>query len=1512
MKFWLRHFWLASVLIISAGYISAAPLLYPLTPEQGLSQGSVNDLMIDQEGFLWLATAGGVNRYDSNQITQLSSSAHRLKELRFTQIMQDSSQRIWAASATSGIYLYNPDSGLFDPFMPMPPQAEQQRQSQLIALIEYDKDTLLFAIDDAVYKLPLQTATPQLIFRLSDHGIKNGWVRTLLQHDKQLFIGAFNGLIHFDLATGKHRYIPYLLNPQATDNQKHIKYLQVQQQRLWIGTVEGLYSINYQDLLAFLQHGTPFTAQENIPQRNIWDLHWQQEQALVATEQGLYVYMPQLSRLRFVLKFSDSALSLFDDNIVDIVADKDGGYWLASRDDGAFYWHPRSNAFSHLSRSTQLHMPLSNDKVYSLLKGDNDTLWVGTSNGLNKLQLSTGNIKQYFVNADPKALWHSGTVNRLFSAADSKLWFSSGSGLNYFDPVTEQLLPLPVNNEANAALLGTGSSAYYLHQGIFYFITANDFLQYNPEDGSIKPLHAFRNQLQRSYYRGILGPLPQRPEQLVIAAADQLWLYDTRQQQLTRFYQHEEYMPELQRRPSSMLQDKRGILWVGFPGLGLLGFNSLNLELKYHFSEANQLASDAVYSLQQDNNGDIWFSSQQGISRLNPDTLKIEHFTKTDGLTVHEYNNSSGIRLTDGKLAFGSMRGLTFVDPAQLETEKIQPRIAITDISLQSAPEHKMTALLNNRSLTYPHDALGIQIHFSSLNFRDSHKMRYRFWLQGNKNYHYPEQSNNQVIFPQLDSGHYVFNVVSISPVTGEESPPAQLFLYIKPAPWLSGWAITAYALLLLLLGQRLYRFRRKQHLLLKSAHDKAKLSEQRLKQALESVNSGAWEWQAKGNILFASRIYTMLGYDEQMNPLTMNQHLLLIHPDDRASFEQQWQRFLQQTEPLFDITYRMRHRNEQWLWFRDQGKATEQAEDGKISKASGTFSNITETRASQEKAKLFGEAFRQARDWVVILDAQQRVVAANQSFSTAFDYTASQLEQPKIHHLGISLVRRRFYTQLLHTLTPGQHWQGEELIITPDGRERPALINVSAVGEQQVSFFVLVFTDITAQKEAEAELRYMANYDAMTGLPNRTLLMDRIYHGIEQAKRAGKTLALCFIDLDRFKHINDSLGHDIGDLLLKEVARRLKLTLRESDTVARLGGDEFVVLLEGYKNEDNISHVARKMLSIVSQPMLLSTHTVGISPSIGIAIYPDDATNAAELLKHADVAMYHAKEAGRNNFQFFTAEMNEKAYMQLARETRLRQALQQNEFINYYQPIINTLNNSVVGVEVLLRWNTAEGIVSPYHFIPLAEELRLIVNITQRLLERALADLKQWRQHGYDIYLSVNLSTQHLEQTNLAEQTRILLEKYQLPASCLRFEVTESALMRDHQSAIETMLALSQLGILLALDDFGTGYSSLKYLKELPIDAIKIDRSFVQDIGIDNSDETIIETMLTMASSLGMYCVAEGVETERQLAFFTQRGCCLIQGYLFSVPLPADDLQKLLDSQQFNVPRRKDGAEPT
>lgn len=1495
----LRYLCGLLLLVCCCQSVLAETLLQPLTPDQNLSQGSVNDLLLDRQGFLWIATDAGLNRFDGYKNLLIGADSAQLQSLAFTQLLLDKKQRLWALAPRSGLYAFDPAKAQLYLHGSLP--GAMTLENRFINLTHADNDDLLLSSRTELYNYQTDTSQVTLLAKLADINLPDAVIRTLLNTKDWILLGTSHGLVLYDKRTKTLSLVPHLPQGQSSDYQRHVKALQLNKNQLLIGTVEGLYQLELEQITQFLQTGQLPVSKELIAGPNVWQIEIQSDHLFIGTERGLLRYSPESGDTEQVLKFSQSNFNLSDDNVVALQEDDQGGYWLGSRFDGAYYWHPRSKAIRNFSQMGP--DALSNDKIISIVEKNTDELWLGTRNGLNLLNLDTRQVQNFLVNPDPKAVWHTSTIMNLSMNTKGDLWFISSNGLSFFSVQNKELqAPALLDPNQQAVLKAARPGSWLNQQQPFYLLTNQSIYRYHPNSGQVDEIAELKQKLPAINVRVILGKWPDQPDWLVLSAYEKLWLFNEKTAELKLLYQAEVSPAFSMRFADKMALDKNNTLWFSASDIGLLAFDAKTMQLKHHFHSQNKLNTNVVYAVSSDQLGHIWFSSLHGVSSLNVDTLHIEQFSKKDGLTSNEFIVQSSESLSNGEMAFGSIRGVNLLSPVALTEPRRKPRIVITQLDLLSSPIESPLTDLSGQLFTLPYDSQGLTISYSSLNFRDSAKMRYRYWLDGPQRLVFPEQSSSSVMFPQLTPGDYQFNVVAVSPVTGLESEVATLQLQVQAAPWLSHWAYMLYASVSLVIMLFYLRTRQKQQRMLKVAHTKVTTSEQRLKQALDSIDSGAWEWHARKNIMFASRIHSMLGYQEALNPLAMTQHLSLVHPEDKDAYQQAWQKLMQTPDKTFDHTYRMQHKNGKWLWFRDIGKVAEVDDKGQPERVIGTFSNITETRANQEKARLFGEAFQQTRDWVVILDANQRVIAANQSFADVFGSVDEYLVSPKTHHLGISLQRRRFYTSLLRGLTVNQHWQGEELVHTPDGKERPTLINISAIGDaDKVEFFVLVFTDITAQKVAEEELRYLASYDSLTGLPNRTLLMDRIQHGIEQAKRAKKTLALCFIDLDKFKQVNDSLGHDVGDQLLQEVARRLRATLRETDTIARLGGDEFVVLLESYKNDDNISHVARKMLQSIGEPMQLGTHTVSVSPSIGIAVYPDDALDANALLKHADVAMYHAKDLGRNNFQFFIAEMNEKAHMQLAKETQLRQAFKDGEFINYYQPIVDCRSQSVIGVEVLMRWSHKNTLIPPTEFIPMAEDLRLIIPMTLSLLERALVDLQQWRQAGLDLYLSVNLSTSHLEQLSLAEHTEKLLNKYQLPPSCLRFEVTESALMRDHEKAITTMLALNQLGIQLALDDFGTGYSSLKYLKELPIDAIKIDRSFVKDIGIDPDDETIIEAILSMAGSLGMSCVAEGVETEQQLAFFSSRQCYLIQGYLFAKPMPAVELINWLHSEHLN-----------
>ncbi len=440
---------------------------------------------------------------------------------------------------------------------------------------------------------------------------------------------------------------------------------------------------------------------------------------------------------------------------------------------------------------------------------------------------------------------------------------------------------------------------------------------------------------------------------------------------------------------------------------------------------------------------------------------------------------------------------------------------------------------------------------------------------------------------------------------------------------------------------------------------------------------------------------------------------------------------------------------------------------------------------------------------------------------------------------------------------------------------------------------------EISERKMAEDRVRHMALHDALTGLPNRMLLEKRLGDALSKAERTHRNLAVLLIDLDRFKLINDSLGHHEGDQLLIEVAARLHSVVGGKDTVARLGGDEFVVVLHHVDGPDGVDEVIQKIQMKFKSEVKLALHSVSVTPSIGIAIYPEAGRNGTQLIKNADAAMYHAKASGRNCVQYFNRDLNDSLKERLLLETALSQALKQEQFELYYQPQVDVSRNCIIGVEALIRWNHPEkGVIPPDAFIPLAEESGMIIDIGSWVLHKACSQLARWRGMGYEkLSISVNLSALQVQRAAFVDEVAAVLREYHLPEHCLDLELTESVIMHNAEETIAALDHIHDLGIQISVDDFGTGYSSLSYLKRLPLDKLKIDRSFVQDITVDPDDAVICKTIISMAHNLNMEVIAEGVETKEQLKIIQDCGCEQYQGYLYSEPLPADQVTGLLQA---------------
>ncbi|MCU7797828.1 MAG: EAL domain-containing protein [Candidatus Thiodiazotropha sp. (ex Myrtea spinifera)] len=551
------------------------------------------------------------------------------------------------------------------------------------------------------------------------------------------------------------------------------------------------------------------------------------------------------------------------------------------------------------------------------------------------------------------------------------------------------------------------------------------------------------------------------------------------------------------------------------------------------------------------------------------------------------------------------------------------------------------------------------------------------------------------------------------------------------------------------------------------------------------------------------------------------------------------------------------------------------------------------ERRITEKRLQQSATVFESTLEGVMITDAKNIILDVNNAFVEITGYSREEVigHTPKMLNSGKH--DDSFYQEMWQALISHGHWRGEIWNRRKNGVVYPEWLNISTIYDKHGSIanYVAVFSDITSIKRSEQELDHLAHHDPLTDLPNRLLFNSRLEQAIKHARRNQSVFAILFIDLDRFKSINDSLGHKAGDELLQQLANRIQECMRLDDTVARISGDEFVVLLEDISSADNTAVAVEKIMAVFTDPFRLDGHEIHITASIGISLYPANGESVTSLLRNADTAMYRAKNEGRNTYQFYTQEMTSSAFERVVIENALRMALARNEFHLVYQPQFQLDSYKLIGVESLIRWHHPElGEISPVKFIPLAEENGLIHDIGAWVLERACWQGKAWLEKGFDFgRIAVNVARPQLQHSNFVQKVEQILERTALPADKLELEVTESFIMQNTANAIAQLEALRMLGLSLSIDDFGTGYSSMSYLKLLPIQKLKIDQSFVRDIPIDSNDMAICEAVIALGKALELSVIAEGVETDSQVNFLKEKGCLEAQGYLFCKPIPAD-----------------------
>lgn len=690
----------------------------------------------------------------------------------------------------------------------------------------------------------------------------------------------------------------------------------------------------------------------------------------------------------------------------------------------------------------------------------------------------------------------------------------------------------------------------------------------------------------------------------------------------------------------------------------------------------------------------------------------------------------------------------------------------------------------------------------------------------------------------------------------------------------------------------------------------------ERMELALVSSNSGIWDWNiASGELYISPQWKQMLGFKDEELPNVFDTWKNRVHPKDIKKVMSDIEYNIKNKVSYKELTYRLIKKDGSSIWVLSKA-TTEYNSESKPTRVIGTHLNITEEKAKEFKSIQQAQIIEQIHDSVIATDLDGYITSYNHGSERLLGYTYEEMIGQHVQKIYLQEDSESIKAGFPILIKNGEHHitlrllcKSQEIIYVD--------LSLSVLKNEygKTNGVVGYFQDITQKRLAQEELlkqkdmlRYQAHHDALTKLPNRVLFNDRLEQGIGKAKRENSSLALLFIDLDHFKEINDSLGHAVGDKLLVAVTNILTNTIIEKDTLARLGGDEFTIIIEDLHQAQDVSILAQKIIDVLAQPIVIENNNLYISSSIGISLYPEDGDTCDNLLKYADAAMYKAKEEGRNNFQFYSAEMTELAFERIVMEASIRSALQNDEFEVYYQAQVDGREDKLIGMEALVRWrHPIMGLVSPAKFINLAETTGLIIDLDKLVMKTAINQFMKWKRDKLNPgVISLNLSIKLLYDKNFIETFKTILDDAGCDAGLVELEVVENKIMKNPDEAIRILNQIRDLGVSLAVDDFGTGYSSLSYLKKLPINKLKIDQSFIKELPTDEEDIAISKAIIALAKSLNLNLIAEGVETDAQREFLIENGCVNIQGYFYAKPLSKEGMEKVLEDGNQNIQSSK------
>jgi len=1442
------------------------------TIEDGISEDIIMSIVEDSDGYIWVGSIEGLFRYDGYHFKEYKHSPNNPNSIPqgFARTMFVSEHgELWLGTY-EGLAKYRPET---DDFQVYDNNNSVLRNNEIWSIDEEASGDILVADVSNLYRIDNKTGKLSLLDERIDFPDE---IEEIRNEPTRIWIGTFASGAYIYDKTRRQLYSLKSVNPWGINLPETAVFdIQVIDGFYWIATNSGIAVLNNNGEIVKRINKTNYPNLKNEIVRTIKE----KSEGVIwfGTEDGLAVYNKVKDKLIIIDAEMKNITYLDNQFIRRIYKDSSSSIWLATLE--GLYRHSSGSNLLRLYPVSVTDEESGSPRIWAIKEDSKNNLWMATqSAGLNRLNFYD----------ESQASFLTGRATQLWDLAiDSydQIWLATSNGIELYKNENDKLKKL--NTFLQDEFVG---NIYYDGNKIWTWTELDGLVSIDIEKSEpyVVETHnpALKDTLASPLYTDLDG-------MLWLSIDGKIKFYDPEKDVVSNVI---DFNTKGTNRPPKFMDV---YLWGNYywltthtSGIYQLDKNTLNV-VRHH-----SLNVDSKILASVGMKDSIWIATESNeIKQVLLPNLEVVLTLSSTKLELNDYSEGAITKTKENALVFGGNRGFHYFHPELLTFDQFtdipsqKPQLVSLKLFGKEQTLGQSDSILDKpinlkESLTLSMNDSRFSLGFAVLNAISPSTVKYRYRMNGlDKTW---TQAGKERLAPynNLSFGDYTFEVQALE--DGKAwSPSRKLSLTILPPPWLHPAALIFYgffAAIITLYVVRQYHVRRRQRIAVSE-------SEERLKLTLWSSGDELWDWDVYRGQVYRSNTWGTLDFPQD-DIRTSSAYDANIHPHDLKRVQDALKEHLDGKTDFYEIAYRTKTFTNTWLWILDRGKVVQRDHNNEPIRMTGTLKDIQHLKDAEEQLNLFKRSIENISEGVFITDTKFRFISVNNAYCT---YTGETRDQALATYLYFHQYPEAFTEEIKKTLRSRGNWSGEVESSRVNGERYEIELNIDAVHDDdgRISHFVGVFSDITSRKSTEKELLKLANSDPLTELPNRSFFQASHSNLV---RRATPHALLC-LDMDNFKKINDSLGHQTGDILIKQIAKRIQRMTDSNSTCYRLGGDEFSILMEDFSDIHTITHFAQNILNTLSRPFIINKQEFVLGASIGIALFPEDGSSPQELLKNADTAMYFAKNNGGNSYQFFSGEMNQNAVRQLQIENLIRQGIKDNLFTVYYQPKVDITTGKLVSMEALVRFeHPNKGIVSPGQFIPLAEQTGQIIEIGEQVLRKACEDTKRWVSEGlFSGRVAVNISAKQFELPDLDDRIENVLRQVGLSPLHLECEITEGTLMENPEEGLRMMQRLRDRGIHLALDDFGTGYSSLAYLKKFPLNTLKIDKAFIDDIANSNVDRHMAAAIINIAHNLGLKVVAEGVEYEEQLNILRRYDCEMLQGYLYSKPLNAERFEKLL-----------------